>query len=137
MAKRAVLGRGIDSIFDITSPVSKPGGSISGRGSTSGIGNKAEIREFVRVSNQPKFKTFDVKLSILLRQDQLDWLSLMERKMMKNRSSKNKKERITKNSIIRACLDLINDLNIDVREISDEAELLNRLQNALFQQKTA
>ncbi|MEK7275549.1 MAG: hypothetical protein AAB110_09850 [Candidatus Desantisbacteria bacterium] len=125
MAKRAVLGRGIDSIFDITTPVSKP------------AGNKAEIREFVKVSNQPKFKTFDIKLSILLRQDQLEWLSLMERKIMKNRSSKNKKERITKNSIIRACLDLINDLNIDVREISDEAELLHRLQHALFQEKTA
>ncbi len=125
MAKRAVLGRGIDSIFDITTPVSKP------------AGNKAEIREFVKVSHQPKFKTFDIKLSILLRQDQLEWLSLMERKIMKNRSSKNKKERITKNSIIRACLDLINDLNIDVREISDEAELLNRLQHALFQEKTA
>lgn len=125
MAKRAVLGRGIDSIFDITVPMSRP------------VGNKAEIREFVRTSNQPKFKTFDIKLSILLRQDQLDWLSLVERKIMKNRSSKNKKERITKNSIIRACLDLINDLDIDVREISDETELLNRLQHALFQQKTA
>ncbi|MDI6781971.1 MAG: hypothetical protein QME49_07720 [bacterium] len=125
MAKRAVLGRGIDSIFDITIPVPKP------------AGNKAEIREFVKVSNQPKFKTFDVKLSILLRQDQLDWLSLMERKIMKSRSSRNKKERITKNSIIRACLDLINDLDIDVREIADETELLNRLQHALFQEKTA
>jgi hypothetical protein len=131
MAKRAVLGRGIDSIFDITVPVSKH------EGSTSGISNKAEIREFVRVSHQPKFKTFDIKLSILLRQDQLDWLSLMERKIMKNRTSKNKKERITKNSIIRACLDLINDLDIDIREISDETELLNRLQHALFQRKTA
>ncbi len=125
MAKRAVLGRGIDSIFDITASVPKP--AI----------NKAEIREFVKVSNQPKFKTFDVKLSILLRQDQLDWLSLMERKIMKSRSSRNKKERITKNSLIRACLDLINDLDIDVREIADEAELLNRLQHALFQEKTA
>ncbi|MFH1860081.1 MAG: hypothetical protein ABH870_03580 [bacterium] len=131
MAKRAVLGRGIDSIFDITTPVPKHGGSIPG------TIKKAEIKEFVRVANQPKFKTFDVKLSILLRQDQLDWLFSMERNIMKNRSSRNKKERITKNSIIRACLDLINELDIDVREVSDEAELLNRLQHALAQQKTA
>lgn len=103
MAKRVVLGKGIDSIFNITKPVPTP---VSND-------NKAEIKEFVRPSKEPKFKTFDIKLSILLRQDQLDWLSLLERKVMKNRSSRNKKERITKNTIIRACLDLIQELDFD------------------------
>jgi len=125
MAKRVVLGRGIDSIFDITKSVPTP------------VSNKAAIQEFVKPSKQPKFKTFDIKLSILLRQDQLDWLSLIERKTMKNRSSRNKKERITKNTIIRACLDLIKELDFDVREISDEAEFLLHLKHALVQQEAA
>lgn len=123
MAKRVVLGRGMDSIFDTTKSMSTP------------VSNKTETQEFVRASKQPKFKTFDIKLSILLRHDQLEWLSSIERKVMKNRSSKNKKERITKNTIIRACLDLIKELDFDVREIADEAEFLLHLKNALIQQK--
>ncbi|PIX16576.1 hypothetical protein COZ71_07345 [Candidatus Desantisbacteria bacterium CG_4_8_14_3_um_filter_40_12] len=121
MAKRVVLGKGIDSIFNITKPILT---SVDN-------GNKTEIQKFIRLSKQPKFKTFDIKLSILLRQDQLDWLSLLERKVMKNRSSRNKKERITKNTIIRACLDLIKEIDFDVREIADEAEFLLHLKHAL------
>ncbi len=50
---------------------------------------------------------------------------------MKNRSSKNKKERITKNSIIRAMLENLKYMNFDKKEIPDEKTLQNRIKKAV------
>jgi len=79
----------------------------------------------------PKFQTYEIKLTIRLKEDQLQFLSRLEREIMKNRSSANKKERITKNSIIRAIIDIFQDLNIDTNEISDEDVLLRKLKRAV------
>ena len=46
---------------------------------------------------------------------------------MKNRSRVNRRERITKNSIIRATIDVFKNLNIDTSEIGDEDELIKKL----------
>ena len=51
-----------------------------------------------------KFETYDIKLTIRLDEDQLDFLTDLEREIMRRRSSKNRKERITKNSIIRSLI---------------------------------
>lgn len=77
--------------------------------------------------NIPKFKTYEVKLTLRLTEEHLDFLSILEREIMKNRSSKNKKERITKNSIIRAMLENLKDMDFDKKEIPDEKELVKRL----------
>lgn len=81
--------------------------------------------------NIPKFKTYEVKLTLRLAEDQLDFLSSMEREIMKNRSSKNKKERITKNSIIRAVLENLKDVDFDKKEIPDEKELEKRIRRKI------
>ncbi|MEW6096195.1 MAG: hypothetical protein AB1567_06685 [bacterium] len=109
--KRVVLGKGADSIFEVTSFEKK--------------------EPQLKAIRMPKFRTFDVKLSILLREDQLEHLANLERQIMKSRSSHNKKERITKNSIIRVYIDVLSSVNIDKSEIKDEAELLRRLKSKL------
>ncbi|HAW50585.1 TPA: hypothetical protein DCX16_06525 [bacterium] len=109
--KRPVLGKGADILFEITTP---------------------EVKEDkVITSKLPKFRTFEIKLSILLKNSQLEFLNRLERKIMLNRSSYNKKERVTKNSIIRACIDAISSLEIDISEIPDERELLKRIKLAV------
>ena len=77
--------------------------------------------------NVPKFQTYEIKLTVRLKEDQLEFLSRLEREIMKNRSRANRRERITKNSIIRAIIDIFKNLNIDTSEIGDEDELIKKL----------
>jgi len=79
----------------------------------------------------PKFKSFEVKLSILLREDQLEFLEKLTREIMSKRDSNNKRERITKNTALRACVDVLRKLDIDKVNISDEKELLKRIQDRI------
>lgn len=79
----------------------------------------------------PKFKSLESQLLVRLRPDQVDYLSKLESAIMKGRTSKNKKERITKNTIIRAAVDAIQTLDIAAGEIPDEETLLARLKTAL------
>jgi hypothetical protein len=79
----------------------------------------------------PKFQTYEVKLTLRLKEDQLEFLSRLEREIMKNRSSVNRRERITKNSIIRAMIDAFGNLSINISEIGSEDELVKRLIKAI------
>lgn len=79
----------------------------------------------------PKYQQLDVKLYVLLRDDQLDFLAKLTREIMKNRTSEYKTERITKNTIIRALIDNLKELELDVRNIRDEAELAKRITEAI------
>jgi len=74
----------------------------------------------------PKFQTFDVRLTSLLREDQLDFLDRLIRDIQKNRSKEYRKERITKNTLIRVFIDAFMDATIDTANIPDEEELLKR-----------
>lgn len=79
----------------------------------------------------PKFRSFDVKLSVLLRENQLDFLEKLTREIMTSRDSGNKKERITKNTIIRTLIDILKDLDMDKTNIPDETELLKRIREKI------
>lgn len=81
----------------------------------------------------PKYETFDVKLTIRLNENQLNFLTALEREIMKKRSSKNKKERITKNSIIRTLINAfeVNSSAFNPEEIPDEKELEKRISTIL------
>jgi hypothetical protein len=67
---------------------------------------------------------------VLLRDDQLESLAKLTRDIMKNRTSEYKKERITKNTTLRALIDNLKDLELDVRNIPDEVELAKRISDA-------
>jgi hypothetical protein len=79
----------------------------------------------------PKYKQLDVKLYVLLRDEQLEFLAKLTRDIMKNRTSEYKTERITKNTILRALIDNLKELELDVRNIPDEAELAKQISEAI------
>jgi hypothetical protein len=85
----------------------------------------------IKTSELPKFRTFEIKLSILLRQDQLDFLESLAREIMSNREQGYKKERITKNSIIRTFIDILKEIDFDNDNISDEKELFERIKRQI------
>lgn len=84
-----------------------------------------------KTTEVPKFRTFEVKLSILLRENQLDFLEKLTREIMSSRNSGNKKERITKNTIIRTLIDTLKDLEINKTNIPDENELFKRIREKI------
>jgi len=87
-------------------------------------------REY-KVAQLPKYQRLDVKLYVLLRDDQLEYLARLTRQIMKNRTSDYKIERITKNTIIRALIDNLTELELDVRNIPDETELAKRIADSI------
>ncbi|MFH1901551.1 MAG: hypothetical protein ABIK26_04785 [Candidatus Omnitrophota bacterium] len=86
-------------------------------------GQSSEVQKS-RTSELPKFRTY-IKHSVLLSQEHLDHLHNLERAIMAQRKSG--KERITKNSILRCYIDVLSDLNINLRDIQNETELLKRI----------
>lgn len=87
-------------------------------------------REY-KAAQLPKYQRLDVKLYVLLRDDQLEFLAKLTREIMKNRTSAYKVERITKNTIIRALIDNLKDLELDVRNIPDETVLAKRIADVI------
>jgi len=79
----------------------------------------------------PKFETFRVKLTARLNDQQLEFLSGLERRIMRSRSAHNRSERITKNSIIRAAMNALMEAELDTREIGSELELEHKVLSAL------
>ena len=81
----------------------------------------------LETSEVAKFETFEVKLSVLLRNDQLEFLERLVREIMGSRGRDCRKERITKNTVVRVCLDVLQGVGFDRVDISDEEELLRRV----------
>ena len=75
--------------------------------------------------NVPKFMTFEAKLSILLSNEQLDYLEKFVKEVLKQRRTKT--ERITKNTVFRCLVDLLRALPLVLNDIPDENELRRRL----------
>lgn len=75
----------------------------------------------------PKFKTFEVRLTTLLREDQLEFLEKLSREIQKNREPQFRKERITKNTLIRVFIDAFKNTSFNTKNIPDEETLLLRV----------
>jgi hypothetical protein len=90
------------------------------RGQARGAGPAAEFG----TSELPKFATL-IPITARLTEEQLSFLDTLERRIM--RSRRRRHERITKNSIIRAAIELLMALDLDVHDIADEEELKQRL----------
>lgn len=91
----------------------------------------AEAKNEQNNKEVPKYETYEVKLTVRLSEKHLKFLTDLEREIMKKRSKKNRKERITKNSIIRAMLDTFKTLTLEKTEIATEEELKNRFRESL------
>jgi len=81
----------------------------------------------------PKFKTFEVRLTVPFTEQHLMFLDQLQREILKNREPIYKKERITKNSIIRACIDAFRNVQLNLKNIPDEETLVERLKEKIKQ----
>ena len=79
----------------------------------------------------PKYKTFEVQLTVRLRKDQVEHLEGLVRQIMTDRDQPYRKERITKNTLLRAYTDALKDISFKTTDIPDEAELLKRISAAI------
>lgn len=94
---------------------------------------RSNDKEYVeKVQLGPKFERYHIKLTVRFDDKQLDFLMALERGIMRSRSKRNKKERITKNSIVRALVNLARKLDIDIKEIRDEKEFEMRINQAVL-----
>ena len=92
-----------------------------------GIGSTTLVSE---PETLPKYKTFDV-VTLRISHEDFEFLHNLEREIMKNRSKENKKERITKNSIMRAMLGCLKNVKFDSKDIPDENELRIRIMRGI------
>ena len=120
--KRTGLGR--DPLSWITSTV--PEGKREKR-ALSEVKPETKKETQKREGTTPKFKTFDVRLTVLLREDQLSFLDKVIREVNKNRAPEYRKERITKNTVLRAFIDAFSDTRFNLKNIADEENLLSRV----------
>lgn len=74
----------------------------------------------------PKFQSLS-PVTVRLRHDQILMLTDLERRIMSQRARGQRHERITKNTIIRALIDLLPELLADTQGIADESVLSERL----------
>ncbi len=89
------------------------------------VRSRQQTAEEERPAHIPKYQTYESKLSILISSEQQKYLEDVVMKVMRNRSRK--KERITKNSVIRCLIDFMKTLDLDLNDIPDEKELLKRM----------
>ncbi|HOL66266.1 MAG TPA: hypothetical protein PKX93_02255 [bacterium] len=92
---------------------------------------KASSAPLSPAAGQPKFRTFEVRLTTLLRSDQLEFLERLVREIQKNRSTAYRQERITKNTLIRVFIDTFKEARFDTTNIPDESALLQRVRRLL------
>ena len=112
-------GGGVDPNIWIRQPETKPdNGDVPGAAAASENGSV------------PKYAALEV-LTLRISEEDLEFLRRLERDIMKGRSSRNRKERITKNTVVRAMLGCFRNVSFDKREIPDEKELRARLMKGL------
>ena len=88
-------------------------------------GNTSELQKS-RTAEGAKFRSLEA-ITVRLRGDQLEFLERLTRQIMGNRDRDSRKERITKNTVVRACLDALREVGFDSANIPDETELLRRI----------
>lgn len=79
------------------------------------------------ISDVQESATPSVRLTVPVRPDQEELLTRIARTISQNRDRKHRSQRITKASIIRAYIDALADLALDVKNIDGEDILLQRI----------
>ena len=90
-----------------------------------------------QTSDMPKYKQLDERLNVLISGEQTKILTSFVKQTMSAREKEFKEERITKNTVIRALVDLLPFLlvKVDAINVSNEAILLERLKTAVVATK--
>ena len=107
--------------------------------------NDAEKEEKPRISegktitqvtsiNTPEatYDNEEVRMTLPLPSFTLDTLQKMEKEIFKKRSKENRaRVRVTKNSVARAWLKLLENVKIDMNNVADEEDLYNRMKKTI------
>lgn len=92
---------------------------------------KSSARLISRISDIQAHEEPTVRLTVPVRPDQEELLTRIARTITQNRDRHHRSQRITKASIIRAYIDALSTLPIDLDNINDEKVLLNRILDSL------
>jgi len=84
-----------------------------------------------RISDIQTHEEPTVRLTVPVRPDQEELLTRIARTITQNRDRHHRSQRITKATIIRAYIDALSTLPIDINNINDEKVLLNRILDSL------
>ncbi len=91
-----------------------------------------KINVMVKPPQQSITRVKEIRVTLPLPTDLLSFLDQMERDIFIRRSAKfRSKQRLTKNSVARAWLALLRQLQININNIENEADLEQRLKKAL------
>lgn len=72
-----------------------------------------------------------VRLTVPVRPDQEELLTRIARTITQNRDKQHRSQRITKATIIRAYIDALSSLHMDIDNIGDERTLLQRVHDSI------
>ncbi|OPL19355.1 MAG: hypothetical protein AVO35_11465 [Candidatus Aegiribacteria sp. MLS_C] len=92
---------------------------------------KSASRLISRISDIQDHEEPTVRLTVPVRPDQEELLTRIARTVTQNRDRHHRSQRITKATIIRAYIDALSTLPIDLDNINDEKVLLNRILDSL------
>ncbi|HOV22017.1 MAG TPA: hypothetical protein PLW95_04970 [bacterium] len=84
-------------------------------------------KEIIEKQIGPKYQTFDIRLTVLLKNTHLEFLDKLVREIHKNRTKEFKRERITKNTLIRCFIEAFSKTEINIKNIPDEETLFSRI----------
>lgn len=77
----------------------------------------------------PRFAAFE--LTVPFHAHQVDRLESLARAIMRGRAVEYRAERITKNTVLRAWLEVLACVNVDLTNLRDEADLVERFRKAI------
>ena len=86
-------------------------------------------------TNTPEatYNNEEVRMTLPLPSFTLDTLQKMEKEIFKKRSKENRaRVRVTKNSVARAWLKLLENVKIDMNNVADEEDLYNRMKQTVL-----
>lgn len=92
---------------------------------------KNSTRLISRISDIQTDEEPTVRLTVPVRPDQEELLTRIARTITQSRDRSHRSQRITKATIIRAYIDALSTLPIDIDNITDEKVLLNRILDSL------
>lgn len=126
-------GKGVDALFSQPSPTppAKPEKKVEKKKAP-----KKAKKQPLKKPKKDKIEVKEIRVTLPLPASQLAFLEQMERDVFVRRSTKNRsKQRLTKNSILRAWISALEKVNVDIHNIEDEADLQERILKALSQIK--
>lgn len=113
--------------------------SLTERGAEKEVGKAPAvviIKKQPAERTQPPPRVKEIRMTLPLPTGSAEFLDQMEREIfLKRPVNLRSKQRLTKNSILRAWVSILKDIKADINNVKDEQDLTERLKKALYQLK--